>query len=381
MKSQSIHWVWLAAIAYACAVFAAGPGLGIAGRGSANPGPTGAPGKDLAAVWRGKTLTISVGYGPGGGADTMARLLAVHMPKFIPGNPRTLVANRPGGGTRTNARDMLRRPKDGTYFGQFAQTLMVADVVGQAPKWFEWPRYNYLGMVDGDQGATFSAMCGRRDKMRNLDEFVSGGPWTLGEISPDTGAGRNAVWFKLTGFPVRTFYGYGGSVEVNTAFDRGEMDVMIRCSAREAKDFRHWFERDFAVPLFGWGDLNPDNMVPRDNALRDGLRAGRWPWFCDMKECLAHLATKGQWAAFNALNDLGGTHVWALPPGVPNHIVKALQEAFWKTINSDAYRADMEKRQRVVAPLGGSNTRVRLQRLAELSGDGMEALRRMMGAK
>ncbi len=34
---------------------------------------------DLAKNWKGKTVLISVGYKPGGGADTMARLLAVHL--------------------------------------------------------------------------------------------------------------------------------------------------------------------------------------------------------------------------------------------------------------------------------------------------------------
>jgi tripartite-type tricarboxylate transporter receptor subunit TctC len=34
----------------------------------------------LADNWKDKTVTISVGYKAGGGADIMARLLAVHLP-------------------------------------------------------------------------------------------------------------------------------------------------------------------------------------------------------------------------------------------------------------------------------------------------------------
>ena len=56
----------------------------------------------LAALWmahsataqsfEGKTITIIVGYKPGGGYDSIARLLAHHLPKHIPGRP-TVVAD------------------------------------------------------------------------------------------------------------------------------------------------------------------------------------------------------------------------------------------------------------------------------------------------
>src|SRR5205085_10590752 len=43
--------------------------------------------------YRGKRLTLTVGYGPGGGCDVFARLLARHLGKFIPGNPPIRVQN------------------------------------------------------------------------------------------------------------------------------------------------------------------------------------------------------------------------------------------------------------------------------------------------
>ncbi len=49
--------------------------------------------------YRGKVLSLFVGYGPGGGYDVMGRLLARHMGKHIPGNPTIVVQNMPGAGT------------------------------------------------------------------------------------------------------------------------------------------------------------------------------------------------------------------------------------------------------------------------------------------
>jgi tripartite-type tricarboxylate transporter receptor subunit TctC len=328
----------------------------------------------LAQNWKGKTVLISVGYKPGGGADTMARLLAVHLPKYLPGSPRFKVQNRPGGGTKTNARDMLRRPKDGTHIGQFAQTLMIAGVLGQAPKWFKWKKYNYLGMVDGAGEQTFTALCARTDKIKNLKDFLAGKKWRWGEISPATGAGKVLVWFTQTKMPIRGFYGYGGSAEVAAAFERGEMIVTSRCNETFANRYPHWFKKNKVVPLFGWGELNPDKHLPPNNPLSNGIREGRWPWFGDMHKTVPQLATKDQWAAFDAMAALNGTHVWALPPGVSPKVTKALQKAFLDTVRSKGYIADMTKRGRKVAPLSGTATAKRVQAIQDLGAAGKKVL-------
>src|SRR5947209_2943426 len=41
--------------------------------------------------YRGKRLTLIVGNGPGGGYDVLARLLARHLGRYIPGTPQILV--------------------------------------------------------------------------------------------------------------------------------------------------------------------------------------------------------------------------------------------------------------------------------------------------
>src|SRR5262247_1398392 len=50
----------------------------------------------VANFYRGKTITIGVGFTAGGGYDLHARTLARHMGKHIPGNPSIVVKNVPG---------------------------------------------------------------------------------------------------------------------------------------------------------------------------------------------------------------------------------------------------------------------------------------------
>src|ERR1044071_8582746 len=68
--------------------------------------------------YRGKTVTIIVGYTAGGGYDLYARALGRHMGKHLPGNPNFIVQNITGAGS-VNAANHLYNvdPKDGTVFG------------------------------------------------------------------------------------------------------------------------------------------------------------------------------------------------------------------------------------------------------------------------
>src|SRR6185436_12621405 len=51
------------------------------------------------ADFRGETISIQIGYGPGGGYDTYGRALAKHYGRFIPGNPGVVAKNMPGAGS------------------------------------------------------------------------------------------------------------------------------------------------------------------------------------------------------------------------------------------------------------------------------------------
>src|SRR5499425_464104 len=51
------------------------------------------------AFYKGRQINLIVGYGPGGGYDLTARLLARHIGRFIPGHPSVAVQNMPGAGS------------------------------------------------------------------------------------------------------------------------------------------------------------------------------------------------------------------------------------------------------------------------------------------
>ena len=79
---------------------------------------------EVSDFYRGKTITLVVGYSTGGGYDIYARAIARHMGEHIPGAPKMVVQNMPGAGSIASANYLYNvAAKDGTVFATLAATL------------------------------------------------------------------------------------------------------------------------------------------------------------------------------------------------------------------------------------------------------------------
>ncbi len=69
----------------------------------------------VAEFYKGKTISLLIGFGAGGGYDTYSRVLARHFGKHIPGNPTIVPKNMPGSGGLKVANYLFNAaPRDGT---------------------------------------------------------------------------------------------------------------------------------------------------------------------------------------------------------------------------------------------------------------------------
>ncbi|MBS0335371.1 MAG: tripartite tricarboxylate transporter substrate binding protein [Proteobacteria bacterium] len=89
------------------------------------------PALATAQPWPSKPVRIVVGYPPGGGTNTVARLLAEHMSKSL--GQQVVVENRPGAGGRIGTQSVVRSDPDG-YTLMFASDaeLTIAQVTVKA---------------------------------------------------------------------------------------------------------------------------------------------------------------------------------------------------------------------------------------------------------
>src|SRR3954464_15829386 len=82
--------------------------------------------QEVAKFYAGKTITLAVPSGPGGGYDTYGRTLARTYGKHIPGQPSIVVQNVLGGGGMVAANNLYNvSPRDGTALGLLASSSLL----------------------------------------------------------------------------------------------------------------------------------------------------------------------------------------------------------------------------------------------------------------
>ena len=103
---------------------------------------------EIANFYHGKTVSIVVGYGTGGGYDQAARILARHMTKHLPGNPTMVVRNMPGAGTVVDANSVNNTSlRDGTVIGMYADLMIVAPLFKIKGVQFNPREFGWLGSL------------------------------------------------------------------------------------------------------------------------------------------------------------------------------------------------------------------------------------------
>ena len=109
-----------------------------------------------AQFYKGKTLTLIVNYGVGGNIDTEARILARHLPKYIPGNPSVIVQNQPGAGSLTMTNQMYAAgPFDGTAIGASFNGLPTTPLLQPTGARFDATKINWVGSTNRETQAMY----------------------------------------------------------------------------------------------------------------------------------------------------------------------------------------------------------------------------------
>ena len=294
--------------------------------GMAGLSATGAEGSSAADFYRNKTMRIIVGYTPGGAFDTYSRLVARHMPRYLPGNPKFIVQNKPGAGGFVAARSVFTvEPKDGTVFVSTNQGLVLQSAIGRKGIDIDMGRFNWLGAANKPRGGCVV----RKDLGIDGIEDVTKREVTTGTSTPGSmGYDIPAVLNAALGTRFKMITGYRGIAPVQAALLRKEVDAF--CPADPLAGV-------LATTLRG-ADAAAKVIVimgeePSDAPLLKGVpAAGMLAKTKEQKEMLR---------AINA--PLSMAFPWAVAPEVPAERVKVLRDAMEKTFNDAKFRAEAER--------------------------------------
>ena len=107
----------------------------------------------IADFYRGRSISLILSAGAGGGYASYAEAFAPYFAAHIPGKPNIVIQNMPGGG---GLRAMLYlnavAPKDGTTLGLVHSSVPFAPLYGIAAARFDPRKMNWIGSIDASTG-------------------------------------------------------------------------------------------------------------------------------------------------------------------------------------------------------------------------------------
>src|SRR5262245_52613836 len=112
--------------------------------GSAVP----ASAQSVEEFYKGKTVSILMGTGPGASYDLYGRTIAEHLSRHIPGNPTIIVEHMPGAGGVIAANHIFNTaPQDGTKI-LLSHAIPISEKLEPAGVRFQSAKFQWLGAYD-----------------------------------------------------------------------------------------------------------------------------------------------------------------------------------------------------------------------------------------
>ncbi|MDH3242035.1 MAG: tripartite tricarboxylate transporter substrate-binding protein [Alphaproteobacteria bacterium] len=298
--------------------------VGVAGL-AADAGGAAAAGVE--EFYKGRQLKMIIRSSPGGGYDTYARLLAQHIGRHIPGGPRMIAINMPGGGGIRAANYVANiAPKDGSILTIMSRGL---------------PMYQAMGgkKFKGDV-RKFNWICDLSDSNPLLVTWHGSPTKTIQDamkretILGATGAGSISVqipvaYNRLLGTKLKIIFGYKGGSSVNLAIERGEVEGRATNNLASWKSTHPLWIKEKKLNLLMQLGLKKDKELPDVPLLKDLVKGD------PEKEKVAH---------FLSLAYAVGRPI-ATGSGVPAERVAALRKACGATM-TDAKFLEEAKGQR-----------------------------------
>ena len=267
--------------------------------------------------YRGKRLTLIVGFAPGGGVDSSARIVARHLPRFLSGSPSILVQNMEGAAGIIAANYLTRVVPDGLTISIPGRSWFVEGAIGTGGTRFDPTKFSYIG----SPGAVNSVVYVRAATgIRSFDELKAAKkPVVFGALGNLTPTAMVPLMLASHGLPLRVVAGYVSSARLILALEQGEVDGYF--STESTVGLREELvEKKLIVPI-----LQNTNVHPGLPLVRNVLPRSDWP----LLTVVMAMETFG-------LPLIG-------PPNIPENRLAELRRAFMQMCADPQYRTDAAK--------------------------------------
>lgn len=277
-----------------------------------------------ADFYKGKTISMVISSSAGGGYDLLARTVARHLPKHIPGSPIVAVRNMPGAGGIVATNFLYNvASKDGLTMGGVQNNTPFEPLLGTKEAEYDPKKFNWLGSPSYETGLLIvwnTVPVNTVDDVRKREITVS----SSGANSTPSFYAR--LLSELLGLKLKIVVGYPGQNESFIAMERGEVDGYPSIFWSSLSATRpDWIKTGKVKYIVQYGPENEKG-------------AGNTPNVADL---LTKEEDKILLKAAIAPLALGRPYI--MPPGVPADRVALMQKAMMATFKDPEFLAEAER--------------------------------------
>ncbi len=284
--------------------------------------------------YKGKSITLIIGTGVGGGFDLYGRTLARHISKHIPGNPSIVVQNMEGAGGIRGLNYLAKiAPKDGTVFQATFGGLSIRPLIDPAGIEFDPRSLRWIG----SSGTQVNICVTWGDSpIKTLEDAMKREVPTAATGNSTNIATLPNLLNRLTGTKFKIILGYTGT-SMRVALENGEAESICGLA--------------YSV----WIVSNPDWFAKKKLNVVAQFGLEKIKELPDVPLAVDFVKSpkdKEVFTLVDIVQRMGQPYV--APPGVPADRLDALRKAFDQTMTDPDFLADSARMNQAVDPLTGA---------------------------
>jgi tripartite-type tricarboxylate transporter receptor subunit TctC len=317
---------------------------------------------ETADFYQGKSVTLYLGYPPGGAYDIYARLIGRHMSRHMAGHPQFVVRHKPGAASLNLVNELYNvLPRDGSVIGMFARSIALNRLLGREGTNYDPVALNWIGSANNEV-----SICGvwhgtgvrsTADFLARPLVFAANAPGAESDVYP-------SVLNSLIGTRFKVVAGYPGVNDLTLALERGEADA--RCG-------------------WSWGSVKaakPDWIRDKKIYIAVQFATAKHPELPEVPLATELARNAGARAALELiLTQQAMGRPLAAPPQVPPARVAALRRAFEHTLKDPEFLAEAERLALEIDLVTGETLQAMVERMFASPPEVVEAARKAIGQR
>jgi tripartite-type tricarboxylate transporter receptor subunit TctC len=308
--------------------------------------------------YKGKTLSILMGTGPGASYDLYGRTIAEHLPRHIPGNPSIIVEHMPGAGGVIAANHIYNTaPQDGTRL-LLSHAIPLSEKLDPKGVRFESAKFQWLGAYDAIVQALtvwHTAPAQTIEQLRNKPEFVAGAFSTTHLSYQWASLLKDAI-----GANYKIVTGYRSGNDCNLAMERGEIHGWTASWESIAGSRPQW-------------------LTEKKVKMLAQFTLDRQPYLKDVPTLVELAPPEKKDVAEFVISGTPFARAMAAGPGVPAERVAVLRKAFDALMQDKAFLADAQKRKLSISPHDAAQVHALVNRITSASPDLLTRVKKAIG--